>query len=634
MIGFHLQKRPRNWPDAVAKLPPNAMNKLVFGAQDARESRAVNPAVATWYRHVADQPLPYDNFEQHCRDWLNQFVDATFRSSDVAPYIVYVQEYNETLANSQDAAEKARWIELHSTMARLWHDEYRKEPELAHIKMILCETAIGNDIPWQIAEAAQRYDAALGYHPYVPCRVGNINVFDGVFDEFAMVSIASKAAMMPARYDAPRASFRGDTSRYEMQESPDDETGMSLLDASQEAINRPAYVSPHDWRWYSGRWATMDADFVARGIHVNWAFGEGGPVLDASTDWSGWLDPLGGWRNKDCLNGDFNKYIEVMRYWLDNAVLTPAYQEGRLLGVQLFTSGAPGGSGGQWANFDFVQPEMDAIADFAAAYDYPPWNVPPIPPDPPPTDCEGLPRVQYNRRALVVPTDATLEEWLSVCEVAYNEKQTVTGSYDDAGIGALDSKTAILYDIPNRQEFIDWYAAHYPCTVVEFRSYPNQAHTIDDIVTDLPTHPTKTYETRDTDDIGTIIIHHTTGDAFGSTQNIATGHINRGFPGIGYHYLIDGAGVIEQVNYHETISWHAAFHNDDSIGISLKGSFMGDSMPSDDQLDAAAWLVDRLQEMYYITDVIGHKETDYAQTADGATACPGDTWPEWKDRIV
>ena len=320
MISFHFQESPQGWPLSVAKLPSNAAVKFVFAAERARESKGVNSKVKTWYRWLGHQPLPHDNFEQHCRNWLNQFIDETFIRNN-AEHINYIQEYNETLANSQDAAEKARWIELHSTMARLWHDEYRYlilkdgSMPLAHIRMILCETAIGNDIPWEIAKAAQRYNALLGWHPYTVCRVGTI----------VMSALnASKAGTF--RYDAPRASFREDTSLYPMEKSLDitSTSRRAIVSVPVSAINVPEYVSPHDWRWYSGRWATMDAEYVARGIHVDWAFGEGGPVLDASINWSGWLDPLGGWKNKDCLNGDFNKYLEVMKYWLDNTTQTLA----------------------------------------------------------------------------------------------------------------------------------------------------------------------------------------------------------------------------------------------------------------------------------------------------------------------
>jgi hypothetical protein len=53
------------------------------------------------------------------------------------------------------------------------------------------------------------------------------------------------------------------------------------------------------------------------------------------------------------------------------------------------------------------------------------------------------------------------------------ELNITTGpSYDDAGIGALSAKTAVLWDIPSNEwaNFIDWFNKNYPGTVVVFRS--------------------------------------------------------------------------------------------------------------------------------------------------------------------
>lgn len=86
----------------------------------------------------------------------------------------------------------------------------------------------------------------------------------------------------------------------------------------------------------------------------------------------------------------------------------------------------------------------------------------------------GEPRNQYPREYLVAPPDATIEQWLAICRQAYGLRQTVGFSYDDAGIGDLARKTAILYDIPQEKwpEYMDWYAEHYPHTNVAFRESP------------------------------------------------------------------------------------------------------------------------------------------------------------------
>jgi GH25 family lysozyme M1 (1,4-beta-N-acetylmuramidase) len=84
----------------------------------------------------------------------------------------------------------------------------------------------------------------------------------------------------------------------------------------------------------------------------------------------------------------------------------------------------------------------------------------------------GAPRVQYKRRYLVAPQDCTKEQWLRIAEAAYAGRVTMGGSYDDAGVGALADKTAVLYDLQAAQHdtFVAWYAQHYPGTKVEFAS--------------------------------------------------------------------------------------------------------------------------------------------------------------------
>ena len=91
--------------------------------------------------------------------------------------------------------------------------------------------------------------------------------------------------------------------------------------------------------------------------------------------------------------------------------------------------------------------------------------------EPPSLRFEGLPREQYRRVVNVYPASATDERIREIFEIAQNAgNQTVTGSYDDAGIGALNEKTAVLWDIPvhQREAFIEWYKTHYPCTKIEF----------------------------------------------------------------------------------------------------------------------------------------------------------------------
>lgn len=88
----------------------------------------------------------------------------------------------------------------------------------------------------------------------------------------------------------------------------------------------------------------------------------------------------------------------------------------------------------------------------------------------PPDECYGTPRVQYARVYNVYPVSATAERREAIAEICAGRQQTCGPSYDDAGIGDLSDKTAVLWDIPtaDRQAFIDFFAQYYPGTVVTF----------------------------------------------------------------------------------------------------------------------------------------------------------------------
>lgn len=89
-------------------------------------------------------------------------------------------------------------------------------------------------------------------------------------------------------------------------------------------------------------------------------------------------------------------------------------------------------------------------------------------PDPQPTGCPGAAREPYNRVYWVAPE----ANRAAIYALAATERRTVGPSYDDAGIGVgLSGKTAVVWDIApsQHQQFIDWYALHYPGTAVQFR---------------------------------------------------------------------------------------------------------------------------------------------------------------------
>lgn len=106
---------------------------------------------------------------------------------------------------------------------------------------------------------------------------------------------------------------------------------------------------PGDWQWFSGRWATMDDTFRAAGYEVAWLFTEAGPFESVLT----------GWRSMECLAASMSAYVDAVRLWIRDVKTTPAFQNGRVLGFCLFTTGRAGDT---WKFFWTEQPELNALA--------------------------------------------------------------------------------------------------------------------------------------------------------------------------------------------------------------------------------------------------------------------------------
>ena len=127
-----------------------------------------------------------------------------------------------------------------------------------------------------------------------------------------------------------------------------------------------------------------------------------------------------------------------------------------------------------------------------------------------------------------------------------------------------------------------------------------------------------------------IVMHHTASTG-GSIESIHEDHLkNRGWLGIGYHFVIGngngmGDGVVEP-----TFRWRQQIHgahagvenyNENGIGICLIGNFE-DAPPTTAQLSAAKRLVQTLQHEYRIPRerVVGHGSIK-------STKCPGRYFP-------
>ena len=117
-----------------------------------------------------------------------------------------------------------------------------------------------------------------------------------------------------------------------------------------------------------------------------------------------------------------------------------------------------------------------------------------------------------------------------------------------------------------------------------------------------------------------IVIHHTgCNDIDASAEQIHGWHLNNGWAGIGYHYVIRKDGTIERGRPEWAIGSHAYGENSHTIGIHLSGDFE-QAEPTAQQVEKCAMLIADICDRYGLPinrdTVVGHGELM-------ATSCPG-----------
>lgn len=115
-----------------------------------------------------------------------------------------------------------------------------------------------------------------------------------------------------------------------------------------------------------------------------------------------------------------------------------------------------------------------------------------------------------------------------------------------------------------------------------------------------------------------IILHHAAAKSCGAAT-IHKWHLNNGWSGIGYHFVVRKNGTIERGRPENTVGAHASGSNSDSIGICFEGDFMSETM-SDTQKNAGKELVAYLKNKYGISKVQKHSDVC-------STDCPGKNFP-------
>ena len=138
---------------------------------------------------------------------------------------------------------------------------------------------------------------------------------------------------------------------------------------------------------------------------------------------------------------------------------------------------------------------------------------------------------------------------------------------------------------------------------------------IRDIVQKLPKNKFKKYKKRNTGQIKYIVVHHSAIDGYGAFD-YADWHIKKGWPGIGYHFVIGKDGEVDKTNELETVSYHVGDRNLLSIGIALTGN-LSKHPPTGLQVESLVALIKELKHtLGPHIQVRGHREFM-------ATECPG-----------
>jgi N-acetyl-anhydromuramyl-L-alanine amidase AmpD len=133
------------------------------------------------------------------------------------------------------------------------------------------------------------------------------------------------------------------------------------------------------------------------------------------------------------------------------------------------------------------------------------------------------------------------------------------------------------------------------------------------------------------EDVKYLIVHHSATARDTTTfQSVRNYHINvRGFWEIGYHYFIDGKGIVYPGRPENYVGAHCKTPppsmNFMSLGICLAGNFE-EEIPSSEQLFSLNKLLKDLIEKYeiQISNVLGHCEV-----AGTSTLCPGKNLLNW-----
>ena len=138
---------------------------------------------------------------------------------------------------------------------------------------------------------------------------------------------------------------------------------------------------------------------------------------------------------------------------------------------------------------------------------------------------------------------------------------------------------------------------------------------------------------RDIKAIDMIVLHHSASVAVNTTiYSIHRWHLQRGWFGCGYHYVIHSDGTVFQGRPIDTVGAHVRGHNERSVGICVVGNFE-EEHPTLRQIESLNALLDYLKN-----DKLRGQNISIKKHKDlAATLCPGRNFtfllpPDRKDR--
>ena len=115
-----------------------------------------------------------------------------------------------------------------------------------------------------------------------------------------------------------------------------------------------------------------------------------------------------------------------------------------------------------------------------------------------------------------------------------------------------------------------------------------------------------------------IVLHHAAAKTC-SAEDIHRWHLENGWAGAGYHFLVRKDGKIYKLRPEWAVGAHAQGSNYRSLGICAEGDFNSENMNAN-QMASIAELVRYLKQRYPIQKVVPHKDV-------GSTDCPGKNYP-------